>query len=242
MFRIEPQGDAVRLVIDRPDARNAIPLDGWDRLAETAEQIARHDPPLVVLTGAGGAFCAGADLKDLRSLRGDQSAAARFRLAMQRAIEALAALQMPLVASIEGPCFGAGVALAMACDFRIALSGARFAITPAKIGISYPQGDVERLVRLVGIGQAAHLLLTAGTIDGAEALRIGLVEASMSPDEAAAMLANMAALAPESLRALKAALRTAAGSGDEEGRRRDFERLAAGEELARRLEAFGRRN
>ena len=111
---------------------------------------------------------------------------------MRAALDALRDLPIPTIASIEGPCYGAGVALAMACDLRIAGRGARFAITPAKIGISYPQEDVHRLVALVGPGQAARLLFTAETIDGAEAERIGLVESTM-PREGpivAAILAN----------------------------------------------------
>ena len=132
---------------------------------------------MLVVTGAGGTFCAGADLGDFAAMRGDEAArrplprghARRARRAARRS----PSRPSPL---IEGPCYGAGVALAMACDLRIARARRQFAITPAKIGISYPQEDVHRLVALVGPGQAARLLFTAETIDGEEAKRIGLVD------------------------------------------------------------------
>ena len=138
--------------------------------------VAASDVRLLVVTGAGDAFCAGADLGDFAAMRGDEAAVARFREDMRAALDALRALAIPTIAVIEGPCYGAGVALAMACDIRMARLGARFAITPAKIGIAFPQEDVHRLVALVGPGQAARLLFTAETIDGDEAKRIGLVD------------------------------------------------------------------
>ena len=143
---------------------------------------------------------------------------------------------MPTVAHVEGPCYGAGVALAMACDLRVAGPGARFAITPAKIAVSYPQEDVHRLVALVGPGQAARLLFTAASIDGAEALRIGLAE--LDALDESAILANDAS----SLAELKRSIRLASEgvrSDDEQDRR--FDALLGGEALARRLEALRRK-
>jgi enoyl-CoA hydratase/carnithine racemase len=108
---------------------------------------------------------------------------------------------------IQGGCYGAGVSLAMACDLRVAGPNAEFAITPARFGISYPQADLEALIKLIGPGQAARLVYTAEMIDVTEAFRIGLVEAI---DEAqptgAAMIARIAGNAPYSLCALKATI------------------------------------
>ena len=134
---------------------------------------------LLVVTGAGGTFCAGADLADFPAMQGDAVAAARFREAMRGALDALRGLVLPTLALIDGHCYGAGVALAMACDLRLASPAARFAITPAKFGISYPQEDVHRLVELVGPGQAARILFTAEPISGGEAQAIGLVDDDM---------------------------------------------------------------
>ena len=218
MFRLTQDGDVVRLVLDRPEARNAIPAAGWRELERV---LATVEGRLLVVSGAGGAFCAGADLGDLPALR---------RADMRAALDALRDLAMPTIARIDGACYGAGVALAMACDLRVAGPDARFAITPARIGVSYPQEDVHRLVALVGPGQAARLLFTAGTIDGAEAIRTGLAE--LAALDEAAILANDRA----SLAALKQAIALGVRSDREQDRR--FDELIAGEALARRLEAL----
>lgn len=236
MFRLTRDGEIARLTLDRPEARNAIPAAGWNALTEAIAEVARSNAKLLIVTGAGGAFCAGADLADFAAMRGDKAAAIRFREAMRAALDALRALPIPTVARIDGPCYGAGVALIMACDLRVAGGGARFAITPAKIGVSYPQEDVHRLVALVGPGQAARLLFTAESIGGAEAVRIGLAEVH-ELDEAA-ILANDAA----SLAALKRALALAAGGvrSDADGDRR-FDALLGSDEMARRVEALRRK-
>ena len=240
MFRIEQTDQYSRIVLDRPEARNAIPLDGWRRLVEAVGQIRSSQARLLLLSGAGGAFCAGADLDDFRKLRDDAGARKAFREDMRLAMEALEALDMPVVAWIEGPCYGAGVALAMACDLRVASSSASFAITPAKIGISYPQADVHRLVQLVGRGQAARLLFTASSIDSAEACRIGLIE--MIAADIGPVMDAIAGNESESLAVLKLAIQRAAeGHRTDEGLDRRFDDLIAGEALARRLEALRRK-
>ena len=240
MFRLLRDGDIARLTLDRPEARNAIPAAGWDSLASIAGQVERSEARLLVLDGAGGAFCAGADLSDFTAMREDPAAPARFRETMRAALDRVAALPIPTIALIEGACYGAGVALALACDLRIAAEGARFAITPAKIGISYPQEDVHRLVALVGPGQAARLLFTALEIDGAEAARIGLVDLHGAELRTAAEA--VLAMDPESLKVLKRAIRLAGeGRRSDEEQDRRFDALLGGEILARRLEALRRK-
>ena len=238
MFRLEREDGCARLVLDRPASRNAIPASGWAELAERIGEAA--DARLLVVTGAGGTFCAGADLADFAAMRGDREAVGRFREAMRAALDRLRALPIPTIALIDGHCYGAGVALAMACDLRIAAPDARFAITPAKIGISYPQKDVHRLVALVGPGQAARMLFGGQAIHGEEARQIGLVEAVMPAEKALieAILAND----PDSLAALKQAIgRAADGVRSDADADRRFDALIAGEELARRLEALRRK-
>jgi enoyl-CoA hydratase/carnithine racemase len=173
-------------------------------------------------------------------MRADAAAIARFREEMRAALDRLRALAIPTIALIEGHCYGAGVALAMACDLRIAAPGALFAITPAKIGISYPQEDVHRLVALVGPGQAARLLFGGQAMDCEEAKRVGLVEAHMPGEEA--LIEAICGNAPDSLAALKQAM-ARAGEGvrsDPEMDRR-FDALIGGEEMMRRLEALRRK-
>jgi enoyl-CoA hydratase/carnithine racemase len=239
MFRLERNDDYARLVLDRPQVRNAIPAAGWAALSEKLAVVGASDVRMLVVTGASGAFCAGADLGDFAAMRGEEAAITRFREDMRAALDALRGLAIPTIALIEGACYGAGVSLALACDFRIAAQVTKFAITPAKIGITFPQEDVHRLVAQIGPGQAARLLLTAETIYGEEARQIGLVEVYGRRESGIfdAILANDA----ESLKALKQAIAQAhAGVRSDPALNRQFDAFIAGEELARRLEALGR--
>lgn len=214
MFDLTIDGRIARLTLNRPEARNAVPADGWADLARRVGTLGRARV-LILGSAVPAAFCAGADIGDLAALADDVSARATFRTDMRAALDRLATLAVPTIAAVDGGCFGAGVALALACDIRLAGERARFAIPPAKLGISFPQEDVSRLIGLVGRGQAARLLFGAITIDAAEAARIGLVEQA-APDagEAAEALAvAIAAGAPSSIAALKAAIE-GASSGE----------------------------
>lgn len=247
MFELSSTGPVATLRLDRPEARNAIPLDGWRAIAATAEGAAANGARVLILCGQPqGAFCAGADLSAFESFRNDPQACAEFRLAIRDGLDRLRALPVPTIALIEGHCYGAGVALALACDIRLAAPEAQFAITPAKIGISYPQEDVHRLVALIGPGQAARMLLGAGTIGAREAERIGLVELSAEeqPERAAEDLAHaIAANDAESLATLKRAIRLAAGgTAQDEQQDERFDALLASEKMQQRLASMrGRR-
>lgn len=240
MFLLERNGGCARLTLNRPEARNAIPAAGWSELTAALDRVAASDARLLAVTGAGGTFCAGADLADFAAMRTDEGAIARFRMEMRAALARLRGLAIPMIALIEGHCYGAGVALAIACDIRIAAQTARFAITPAKLGIGYPQEDVHRLVELVGPGQAARILFTAEPIPGAEARTIGLVDEHMPREQALfdAILANDR----DSLKMLKEAIGRAARDvrSDPEMDAR-FDALIAGEAMGQRLEALRRK-
>ena len=245
MFRLEAQQGVARLIIDRAEARNAIPASQWQALAETAEGSCERGARLLLLEGAGSAFCAGADLGDFAAMRGDAAAASRFRESMRDALDRVGRLPIPTVAAIDGACFGAGVALALACDLRLAGPGASFAITPARFGISFPQQDIARLVALIGPGQASRLLLAAEPLDGVEAARIGLVEI-FAQDGAAAEAARLAALVQAndalSLTALKRGVAlAAAGIVSDSGQDRAFDEMLASDVLHRRLAAVRKR-
>lgn len=234
MFELSLGGEIARIRIARSKARNAIPLEGWDALAGAVRQA--QGARLLILSGSEQAFCAGADLKDFPAMTGYPAAAARFREAMRRGIEAVAALPIPTVALVEGPCYGAGVALALACDLRLAGPSARFAITPAKMGISYPQEDVFRLVSLVGPARSAKLLYTGAAIDAAEALRIGLADGTASEFEE--IVSALLASDPASIATLKRGI-SLAGAGTRSDTAQDavFDALLASPALAARLEA-----
>ncbi|MGK6319757.1 enoyl-CoA hydratase/isomerase family protein [Sphingomonas sp. DT-204] len=233
-------GAIARITLDRPTQRNAIPTREWLALRDVAAEIGRCDVRAVILSSAvPGSFSAGADLADLGELISDPPARTAFREAMRAGIEAVATLPMPVIAAVDGGCYGAAVALALACDLRIAGDGAMFATTPAKLGIGYPGEDVARLIARIGQGQAARMLLAADPVEADEAHRIGLAELR-APDASAAARSfaeRIATLAPEAVRMLKRALAdprslTAA---------RDFDAAFGGAEFAERLSAFHER-
>ena len=168
--------DAVaEVLLDRSAKRNAMTYAMWTELGHACAAAATDDAiHVVVVRGAGGNFCAGADIGELRAERpvGTPS----FLDVNAAAEDALATLPKPTIAAIEGDCIGGGCALAIDCDFRVATRSARFGITPAKLGIVYPVSSIERAVAVIGAAATKRLLMTGELIDADEALRIGLVD------------------------------------------------------------------
>jgi enoyl-CoA hydratase/carnithine racemase len=247
MFNLAVVEGIARLSLSRPGARNAIPAAGWAQLADAVAAAEAGGARLLILSGLpGGPFCAGADIADLIGFRSDEAARAAFRPAIRRALDRLRDLPIPTLVVIEGACFGAGVALAIACDIRFAGPGAQFAITPAKLGISYPQEDIARLNALVGAGHAARLLLGAQVIEAAEAERIGLVERyvpSALDQEVDAFAAAIVANDPASLAALKRGVKLAsAGIAHDQKQDSDFDAMLASDALAQRLASYKARS
>ncbi len=159
------------VVIANPAKRNAMTPAMWRSLPELLEGLAA-DPAVrvLVLTGAGDTFCAGADISTLR-----EGADTAQELAVA-AEEALAAFPRPTLAAVRGFCVGGGSQLAAACDLRFAEEGASFGVTPAKLGIVYPASSTRRLVSLVGPATAKHLLFSGELIGTERALRTGLAD------------------------------------------------------------------
>lgn len=232
-----------QIALDRPTAYNALSSDGWRELAAAVDAAAQGGARAIVLRSTTeGMFSAGSDLKEMDRLIGDPAERAAFRAAMRAAMDPLRTLAVPTLAVVNGGCFGAGVALALACDLRIAGPKARFAITPAKLGIAYPQQDVARLVEAVGRGQAARMLFGARPLDGAEAARIGLVQQAAEDVEAVAAryVEAFRGNSRTSLRALKAMLNQTPGDVDE-AHEAAFDAAFGGPDLAEGLAAFHER-
>ena len=141
------------IVIDRQRRRNSLRLATWQRLPALITE-AEGDPTvaLIVIRGAGGQFGAGNDINEFSALHGDPVAAEAFGAAMAAAMQAIEAAAKPVIMAIEGVCYGAAVALALAGDLRIAADSASFAITPAKLGALYLASDLHRLVTAIGVG------------------------------------------------------------------------------------------
>ncbi|WP_030327848.1 enoyl-CoA hydratase/isomerase family protein [Micromonospora parva] len=200
---VEVTGPVATVVIHNPARRNAMTAAMWRQLPELLDRL-EPDPDVraLVLTGAGDAFCAGADLGDLAELldAGDTSIAVA-------AEERLARFAKPTVAAVRGACVGGGAQLAVACDLRIAADDARFGVPPARLGLVYPAPTTRRLARLIGPSAAKHLLFTAELIDAERALRIGLVDEVLPADRLAArvdeLTATIAQRSPVSIAAAK---------------------------------------
>lgn len=173
----------VTITLNRPEKKNAANGQMWDELLATLRAIAQNtDDRVLVLTGAGGEFCAGADLS-----AGSPSAARRHPLASMRHVGdvalALHRLSIPTIAKVRGVAVGAGCNMALGCDLVVASETARFAEIFALRGLSIDFGGSWVLPRIVGMHRAKELALFADIIDAAEAERIGLVNRVLPDSE-----------------------------------------------------------
>jgi enoyl-CoA hydratase/carnithine racemase len=168
----EVTGGVARITLNRPERLNAMDLDWITDLNAAVDALAeRHDVAVVLLRGAGRAFCAGLDLDMLES----SGMPPGFYEGQERAFHNLELLDAITIAAIHGYCLGGGVQLAVACDLRICSSDARLGLTAIKKGL-FPGLAPARLPRLVGLGTAARLVLGGETIDADEALRLHLAD------------------------------------------------------------------
>ena len=191
------------ITIDRPDKLNALNDATMAELGEAIEQVRRDSAVAgVVVTGAGRAFVAGADISELRSKSGPEIYALARR--GQEVFRRFETSPKPVIAAVNGFALGGGCELAMACHMRIAAEGAKFGQPEVKLGVTPGYGGTQRLTRLIGRGRALQLLLTGEMVDANEALRLGLVNRVVPTGEQAveaarAMLAQMLANGPLAL-------------------------------------------
>lgn len=174
---LQREGEIARVIINRPSQRNAIDYAGWLELSRIANDLTQDGRiRVVVLEGAGNeAFSAGADIRDFQQHRKDSSTAKEYARAFEGAMDAVEAIPVPTVCLIRGFCVGGGCELSLATDIRVSADNGRFGIPVGKLGILAGYAEAQRLVDLVGVGNASRLLLSAWMIDANEALRIGLV-------------------------------------------------------------------
>ncbi len=209
---VERDGRVARVIINRPERRNAVSFAAWQSLAASFDNLAA-DPEVrvVVLTGAGNrAFCAGNDITEFAEKRSTPRQVEAYDAAVAHAYEAIRGIEKPLVARVRGSAVGGGFELVQLCDLRIAGAGARFAMTPARLGLGYTLDDVQLLVDRIGAGAAREMLFTGRMFDAAEAERMGFVN-RVVPDEELdravdGCAAEIAANAPLSIRAVKVAI------------------------------------
>jgi enoyl-CoA hydratase len=173
------------LTFNNPEKRNAMSVEMWAAAGDALLEL-RDDPAVkvVVLVGAGGkAFVSGADISQFEKNRNNAAASEEYNRRSGAPQEILASYTKPTIACIQGFCIGGGMALAMACDMRIAAHGSQFGIPAAKLGIAYGYGGLKHLTSLVGPSRARLLMFTGMRIDAAEADKIGLIDRLVSETE-----------------------------------------------------------
>ena len=189
-LQVDRADGVVTVTFDRPHKKNAIDSQMWDELLVTAQQIVGStEDRCVVLTGAGGDFCSGADLSGEGGLRAHQLANMRR---INTVIQAFHDLPQPTIAKIDGVAAGVGLNLALGCDLVVASDRSRFSEIFAKRGLSLDGGGSWLLPRLVGMHKAKELALFADVLPAEEALRLGLVNRVVPSAELDALVLDWA--------------------------------------------------
>jgi enoyl-CoA hydratase len=232
-LKLEVSGGIAVVTISRPEALNALNSDVIAELNSAFHDIASDESVrVVVVTGDGKAFVAGADIVAMSEL--SQEGCRSFMKGGQDVFHYIEEFPVPVIAAVNGFALGGGCELAMACDVRIASEKAKFGQPEVGLGILPGFGGTQRLARLIGPGYAKYLVFGAHTIDAAEALRIGLVQKVVAADElmdeVMGYAQTVAKNGPLAVRAAKAVIYKGADTDVREG---------CGYELDAQVETFG---
>jgi len=234
VIHYEQRGAVSLVTIDRPERRNAVDREALSGLADAIARAEGDVARVLVLTGAGGHFCAGADLTGLE----DESFAATLRVVL----DALHDAPFPAIAAVEGAALGAGTQLAIACDLRVAAPTARFGIPAAKLGLMVDHWTVQRLALIAGHGAARAMLLAADVLDGDDAVRLGFAQRAGDLDAALQWAGEIAALAPLTIQGHKVTLNALESAIGDDPRVTDaFRRAWASADLREGIAAFHER-
>lgn len=208
----EAAGGIARLTIDHQARMNAMTFDMWSSVPELIRR-AEDDRSVrvIVLQGAGGkAFCAGADISQFGERRTGEDGVKSYDKAVAAGMKAVHDAAKPTVAVIHGICFGGGCALALTCDIRFATDDARFRVPAARLGLGYGFSNLRMMVKKLGVGPVADIMISARVLDAAEGQRLGVINHAWPREafetEVQAYLATVAANAPLTLAAIKRAL------------------------------------
>lgn len=219
---VERRGHVLVVTMNRPEARNALSGPMMARMREAWDEV-DEDPEIraCVLTGAGGAFCAGADLKAMTTSHpGDSFSGGGWDLSVIEALLKGRRLTKPLIAAVEGPAVAGGTEILQATDLRVAGESARFGVSEARWGLFPLGGSAVRLARQIPYAVAAELLLTGRHVPAAEAKEIGLVGQvvpdGQALDEALRLAERIAANGPLAVRAILRTLRETEGMPENE--------------------------
>ncbi|MCU1372489.1 MAG: enoyl-CoA hydratase [Ilumatobacteraceae bacterium] len=219
------------VTLDRPERRNALDHDTLDELTAVLAAAEARPTRVLILTGASGHFCAGADLQGVED--------ATFATLLQGVLDRLVNVSFPTMAAIEGAALGAGTQLAVACDLRVATAGASFGIPAAKLGLMVNHWTVQRTAALLGPSTARAVLLAAEVVRGDAALRLGLVNRAGALPEALEWAQQITALAPLTIAGHKIMLNKLEGvPGDDAEVAAAFARAWESDDFAEGLDAF----
>jgi len=205
-------GNTGFLILNRPERRNAVTAVMWAGIPEVMARLAAQSTVrVVVIAGTGEeAFASGADISEFALNRGDAGQARAYEVQNAAALDSIRGAGLPVVAMIHGFCIGGGLAIALACDLRIAAETAIFALPPAKLGLAYPVSGLRDLIGAVSLATAKELLFTGRRIAADEALRLGVLNRVVRASELAsttdAICADIAGNAPLSILAAKRAV------------------------------------
>lgn len=186
--KLEKRDDIALLTLDRPEALNALSFAIIDEIGAAIDRVPEMGVRALLITGARAkAFCAGADIKELRNrpLAAQRAGIERGQAAFAK----LDTLPVASVALINGYAFGGGLELALACTFRLATRNAKMGLPEIKLGLTPGYGGTQRLPRVIGEARALEMILTGKTVDAEEASRIGLVNRLVDGDPVAAGIA-----------------------------------------------------
>jgi len=170
------------LTINRPEALNALNLLVYKEINQVLDEIENNpEVKVLIVTGEGKAFVAGADIAEMSGMNSEE--ALPFSITGQETFDRFEQIYIPVIAAVNGFALGGGCEFAMACDFRIASSKAKFGQPELNLGLIPGYAGTQRLSRLCGLGNALWLILTADMINAEEALRIGLVQKVVEPEQ-----------------------------------------------------------
>ncbi len=197
------------LTLNRPEQRNALNSQLLEDLHAAIDETEKDDElRVLIVSGNGEAFCAGADIGEIETFA-NPSTAMRFLHRAQSAFTRLEQLRVPVIAAVNGIALGGGCELALGCDFRIAAAGAKLGCPEIKLGLMPGGGGTQRLPRIVGLSRALEMICTGETVSAEEACRIGLVNrvvpAGALMDESKKMAERLTRRAPLALRMAKLA-------------------------------------
>lgn len=214
------EGNIVLLTLSRPEALNALNSRFFDEMHHFLDELSRETSVRVlIITGEGKAFVAGADIAEMVNMDGDQARA--FSRRGQEVFNKISSMPFPVIAAINGFALGGGLELAMSCDIRIASSKAKFGQPEVSLGLIPGYAGTQRLPRLTNLSDALYLLTTGEAIDAQTALQMRLVQKVTEPemllDEARRVAGLIASRGPLAVRLVKSVTRTGMESGFTDG-------------------------